>query len=49
MQEGLPGDVITASIEGIGTLTMPVVAAPNPVPGSGSFLPANSSYRKPQP
>ena len=43
------GDVITASIEGIGTLTMPVVAAPNPGPGSGSFLPANSSYRKPQP
>jgi 2-keto-4-pentenoate hydratase/2-oxohepta-3-ene-1,7-dioic acid hydratase in catechol pathway len=42
------GDVITASIEGIGTLTMPVVAEPNPGPGTGAFLPAVSSYRKPQ-
>jgi len=43
------GDVITASIEGIGTLTMPVVSEPNPGPGTGAFLPPVSSYRKPQP
>ena len=43
------GDVITASIEGIGTLTMPVVGEPNPGPGTGAFLPPVSSYRKPQP
>lgn len=42
------GDVITASIEGIGTLTMPVVSEANPGPGTGAFLPAVSSYRKPQ-
>ncbi|MDP3717576.1 MAG: fumarylacetoacetate hydrolase family protein [Acidobacteriota bacterium] len=42
------GDVITASIEGIGTLTMPVVAEPAPTPGTGSYLPPVSSYRKPQ-
>jgi len=41
------GDVITASIEGIGTLTMPVVSEPAPAPGTGSFLPPVSSYRKP--
>jgi len=40
--------VITASIEGIGTLTMPVVAEPAPTPGTGSYLPPVSSYRKPQ-
>ena len=42
------GDVITASIDGIGTLTMPVVAEPAPTPGTGSYLPPVSSYRKPQ-
>jgi 2-keto-4-pentenoate hydratase/2-oxohepta-3-ene-1,7-dioic acid hydratase in catechol pathway len=42
------GDVMTASIEGIGTLTMPVVAGPVPPPGTGSYLPPVSSYRKPQ-
>lgn len=42
------GDVISASIEGIGTLTMPVVAEADPGAGTGAFLPAVSSYRKPQ-
>jgi len=41
-----PGDKIVASIDGIGTLTMPVVAEPAPAPGTGSYLPAVSSYRK---
>jgi len=41
------GETIEASIEGIGTLTMPVVAGP-PLPDglAGSFLPAVSSYRR---
>ena len=43
-----PGDTITASIEGIGTLTLPVVGEPAPTPGTGSYLPPVSSYRKPQ-
>jgi len=43
-----PGDQIVASIEGIGTLTLPVVAEPAPTPGTGSYLPPVSSYRKPQ-
>jgi 2-keto-4-pentenoate hydratase/2-oxohepta-3-ene-1,7-dioic acid hydratase in catechol pathway len=42
-----PGDVIEASIEGIGTLRLPVVAGPQPPPGTGSYLPPVSSYRKP--
>jgi 2-keto-4-pentenoate hydratase/2-oxohepta-3-ene-1,7-dioic acid hydratase in catechol pathway len=42
------GDTITASIEGIGTLTLPVVAGPKPPDGTGSYLPPVSSYRKPQ-
>lgn len=42
------GDEIVASIEGIGTLTLPVVAEPAPPQGTGSFLPPVSSYRKPQ-
>jgi len=42
------GDQIVASIEGIGTLTLPVVAEPPPTPGTGSYLPPVSSYRKPQ-
>ncbi|MGD9903005.1 MAG: fumarylacetoacetate hydrolase family protein [Vicinamibacterales bacterium] len=41
-----PGDTITASIEGIGTLTLPVVAGEKPPEGTGSFLPPVSTYRK---
>jgi 2-keto-4-pentenoate hydratase/2-oxohepta-3-ene-1,7-dioic acid hydratase in catechol pathway len=41
-----PGDVIEASIEGIGTLRLPVVGEPAPTPGTGSYLPPVSSYRK---
>lgn len=44
-----PGDTITASIEGIGTLTLPVVAGSTPPPGTGSYLPPVNSYRKPEP
>ncbi|MGE0363700.1 MAG: fumarylacetoacetate hydrolase family protein [Vicinamibacterales bacterium] len=40
------GDTITASIEGIGTLTLPVVAGEKPPDGTGSYLPPVSSYRK---
>ena len=42
-----PGDEIVASIDGIGTLTLPVVAGPVPTPGTGAYLPPVSSYRKP--
>jgi 2-keto-4-pentenoate hydratase/2-oxohepta-3-ene-1,7-dioic acid hydratase in catechol pathway len=41
-----PGDVIEASIEGIGTLRLPVVGEPAPPQGTGSYLPPVSSYRK---
>jgi 2-keto-4-pentenoate hydratase/2-oxohepta-3-ene-1,7-dioic acid hydratase in catechol pathway len=41
-----PGETITASIEGIGTLTLPVVAGPVPPQGTGSYLPPVSSYRR---
>jgi 2-keto-4-pentenoate hydratase/2-oxohepta-3-ene-1,7-dioic acid hydratase in catechol pathway len=41
-----PGETIVASIEGIGTLTLPVVAGPVPPQGTGSYLPPVSSYRK---
>jgi 2-keto-4-pentenoate hydratase/2-oxohepta-3-ene-1,7-dioic acid hydratase in catechol pathway len=41
-----PGDKIVASIEGIGTLTLPVVAGEPPTPGTGAYLPPVSSYRK---
>jgi 2,4-didehydro-3-deoxy-L-rhamnonate hydrolase len=41
-----PGDKIVASIDGIGTLTMPVVAGPTPEQGTGSYLPPVSTYRK---
>lgn len=41
-----PGDKIVAAIDGIGALTMPVVAGPAPTPGTGSYLPPVSSYRK---
>ncbi|MCC7240784.1 MAG: fumarylacetoacetate hydrolase family protein [Acidobacteria bacterium] len=41
-----PGEKMVATIDGIGTLTLPVVAEPAPPPGTGSRLPAVSSYRK---
>ena len=41
-----PGETIVASIEGIGTLTLPVVAGEAPPAGTGSFLPPVSSYQK---
>jgi 2-keto-4-pentenoate hydratase/2-oxohepta-3-ene-1,7-dioic acid hydratase in catechol pathway len=41
-----PGDKIVASIDGIGTLTHAVVQEPAPTPGTGSYLPSVSSYRK---
>jgi hypothetical protein len=41
------GDEITASIDRIGTLRHKVEAAPAPAPGTGSYLPPVSSYRKP--
>ena len=40
-----PGDRIVADIEGIDTLTHPVVAEEPPPAGTGSFLPPVSSYR----
>jgi 2-keto-4-pentenoate hydratase/2-oxohepta-3-ene-1,7-dioic acid hydratase in catechol pathway len=39
------GETIEASIDGIGTLTLPVVAEPAPRTGTGSYLPPVSSYR----
>jgi 2-keto-4-pentenoate hydratase/2-oxohepta-3-ene-1,7-dioic acid hydratase in catechol pathway len=41
-----PGDEIVASIEGIGTLRIPVVASPAPPAGTGSFLPPVNTYRR---
>ena len=41
-----PGEVIEASIDGIGTLRMPVVAEEAPRGGTGARLPPVSSYRK---
>jgi 2-keto-4-pentenoate hydratase/2-oxohepta-3-ene-1,7-dioic acid hydratase in catechol pathway len=41
------GDEITASIDKIGTLRHKIEAAPAPPPGTGSYLPPVSSYRKP--
>ena len=40
-----PGEEITATIEGIGTLRIPVVAEPAPPPGTGARLPPVRSYR----
>ena len=40
-----PGDIIVGAIEGIGTLTHPVVVEEPPPAGTGSFLPPVSSYR----
>jgi 2-keto-4-pentenoate hydratase/2-oxohepta-3-ene-1,7-dioic acid hydratase in catechol pathway len=39
------GDVITATIDGIGTLRLGVEAAAPPPPGTGSYLPPVDSYR----
>jgi len=36
-----PGETIVATIEGIGTLTLPVEAEGTPDPGTGSYLPAD--------
>ena len=41
-----PGETIVASIEGIGTLTLPVESEPAPAERTGSYLPAVSSYRQ---
>jgi 2-keto-4-pentenoate hydratase/2-oxohepta-3-ene-1,7-dioic acid hydratase in catechol pathway len=41
-----PGEVIEASIDGIGTLRMPVVQGEQPPGGTGARLPAVSTYRK---
>jgi 2-keto-4-pentenoate hydratase/2-oxohepta-3-ene-1,7-dioic acid hydratase in catechol pathway len=41
-----PGETIVASIEGIGTLRLPVVAGAPPPQGTGSYLPPVSSYRR---
>ncbi|MDE2874011.1 MAG: fumarylacetoacetate hydrolase family protein [Gemmatimonadota bacterium] len=40
-----PGDVIEATIEGIGTLTIPVVGEAEPAGGTGARLPPVRSYR----
>jgi 2-keto-4-pentenoate hydratase/2-oxohepta-3-ene-1,7-dioic acid hydratase in catechol pathway len=40
-----PGEEIEATIVGIGTLRMPVVAAPKPADGTGARLPPVRSYR----
>jgi len=42
-----PGEVIEASIDGIGTLRMPAVAGPQPSGGTGARLPPVATYRKP--
>jgi 2-keto-4-pentenoate hydratase/2-oxohepta-3-ene-1,7-dioic acid hydratase in catechol pathway len=39
-----PGETIEASIEGIGSFTLPVVGEPAPREGTGSYLPPVSSY-----
>ena len=40
-----PGDVIEATIDGIGTLTIPVVGEDEPPGGTGARLPPVNSYR----
>jgi len=40
-----PGDLIEATIEGIGTLTIPVVGEEEPAGGTGARLPPVRSYR----
>ena len=41
-----PGETIVAEIDGIGTLTLPVVAGEAPTPGTGAYLPPVSSYQQ---
>ena len=41
-----PGDLIEATIDGIGTLRMPVVAEDEPPGGTGARLPPVNSYRR---
>jgi 2-keto-4-pentenoate hydratase/2-oxohepta-3-ene-1,7-dioic acid hydratase in catechol pathway len=41
-----PGEVVEASIDGIGTLRMPVIQGDQPPGGTGARLPPVSSYRK---
>lgn len=41
-----PGDVIEATIDGIGTLTVPVVEEDEPPGGTGARLPPVGSYRR---
>ena len=41
-----PGEEIVATIDGIGTLTMPVVSEEAPAGGTGARLPPVSSYRR---
>ncbi|HEX6164030.1 MAG TPA: fumarylacetoacetate hydrolase family protein [Vicinamibacterales bacterium] len=41
-----PGEVIEASIDGIGTLRMPVIGESQPPGGTGARLPPVASYRK---
>jgi len=42
-----PGEVIEATIDGIGTLTMPVVGEKEPKGLGGAALPPVNSYRDP--
>lgn len=41
-----PGEKMVAAIDGIGSMTLPVVAGPVPPAGTGSYLPPVSSYKK---
>ena len=41
-----PGEEIVATIEGVGTLTLPVVAGEEPGPGTGARLPPLSTLRE---
>ena len=40
-----PGEEIIATIDGIGTLRIPVIAEDQPQPGTGARLPAESTYQ----
>jgi len=42
-----PGEVVTATIEGIGTLRMPVVSEEKPEGLTGAALPPVNTYRDP--
>jgi 2-keto-4-pentenoate hydratase/2-oxohepta-3-ene-1,7-dioic acid hydratase in catechol pathway len=41
-----PGQVMSATIDGIGTLTMPAVGEPEPQGLTGAQLPAGRTYRR---